>query len=315
MIIKLKKPVIQGANNCTLIIDKCTILFPSKTGDEHSGVLATAINAEKAGLLKQTKIRVRQYTRKFFIPQFEEYGKVLFFTRPKFPSQAPFGVEFNPNRLGKEKTNELLGFIYQHFFFGDWKEFAEQATLSRADVSIDILGLDIRKAFFSAPGAKTSQSYHGIGNRKQSEIYNFPGNKRLTIYDKAAERRERAKKDKSIVVADIPEAWTRAETNLRKCGKLRNLKSLKNPLLDFSIAQRTKPEGVDQDFWKMLCLAADNTCFEHVLGMINSSALRNKIKKHQAAHPVNGWDANKLWEQWPGAVKNSGLIDFLANLE
>ncbi len=315
MIIKLKKHKKQHANNCTLIIDKCSILFPSKSGDEHSAVLASSINAENAGLLKQTNIRVRNYTRKYFIPQFEEYGKVLFFTRPKYPSQAPFGVEFNPTKLGKEKTNALLEFIYQHFFFGDWKAYAEQATLSRADVSIDVLGLDIRKAFFSAPGAKTSQCFHGVGNRKQSEIHNFPGNKRLTIYDKAAERRERAKKDKTIVVADIPAAWTRAETNLRKCGMLRNLINLKNPLLDFSIVQRTKPEGVDQDLWNLLCLAADNTCFENVLEMISSSALRNKIKKHQAAHPIDGWDANKLWEQWPEAVKNSGLIDFLSNLE
>jgi hypothetical protein len=85
----------------------------------------------------------------------------------------------------------------------------------------------------------------------------------------------------------------------------RNLKNLKNPLLDFSIVQRTKPDGVDQDLWNLLCLAADNTCFENVLGMINSSALRTKIRNHLAAHPINGWNANKKFIR--ACLKNSKL--------
>jgi|GEM_PF-4153072 len=309
-IIKLKKPIKLGATNCTLSIDKCTVLFSAKTYEENSSILATAINAQQAGLLKQENFKVRNYTRKYSIPQFEEFGKVIVFTRPKFPSQAPFGFEFNPNRLGKTKTAELHKFIYGLFIYGDWQEYATRAVLSRADVAVDVMGLEIGQAFFSAPAAKTSQCFHGKGNRKQSEIHNFPGNKRLTIYDKSVERRERAKKDKTIVLADIPPAWTRVETNLRKCGMLCNLPKLKNPFLDFSIVQRSRPKDVDQDFWRVFCLAADNTSFGAELGAINSSALRNKIKCHQAAHPAIGWDAEKLWEQWPIAVENSGLIDF-----
>ena len=123
-------------------------------------------------------------------------------------------------------------------------------------------------------------------------------------------KRSWPKKNKKIVLCDIPAVWTRVEANLAKCGLLKNLGTLKNPFLDFSISQIVKPQEFDDNLWKFFCIAADATSTGAM--MMKLSAMQRKtLIIHQSKNPVIGWDAKKLWGLWPDAVANSGLTDFL----
>lgn len=309
-IIKLKKPKKANANKCTLSIDKLTLLVRVNYADETKLFEQIALTLCEIGWLKPENTKVRNYRRSYSIPEFEEFGKVLISTRPKFATQAPLRLETNPNRLGKSAVNILLKKVCDHFLGGDWKEFSSRVDVSRADVAIDLFDLSITQAHFSAPGAKMYQCFHGNGGRKQTEIMKFPGNKRISIYDKASELKESAQKSKKIVENDIPPVWTRVEANLVKCGLLKNLGNLKNPFLDFSMSQIVKPQDFDDNFWKFFCIAADATNTGAMMASL-SAIQRKTLKIHQFKNPIVGWNAKKLWELWPDAVANSGLTDFL----
>jgi len=309
-IIKLKMPKKANANNCTLSIDKATLLIRAYYADETKLFEQIALTLCEIGWLKPENTKVRNYSRSYSVPEFEDHGKVLISTRPKFAANAPLRLETNPNRLGKSAVNILLKEVCDHFLDGDWKEFSSRVDISRADVAIDLFNLSITQAHFSAPGAKLFQCFHGNGGRKQTEIMKFPGNKRISIYDKASEQKELAQKNKKITLCDIPSVWTRVEANLAKCGRLKNLGNLKNPFLDFSMSQIVKPQDFDDNFWKFFCIAADATSTGAMMASL-SAIQRKTLKIHQSKYPIIGWDAKKLWELWPDAVANSGLTDFL----
>jgi hypothetical protein len=282
------------------IIDNISIVFSGLNSEIESGIKNTYVGWLMAGDLKPTHTSRNGYKKNSKFREDKYGGRVLFSVLPVKPNAAPFRVEFNPAKLGKKLVEELVLDITAEMLIGGVGTFYKHARVTRVDVAFDLFGLELNELFLWSDGNIVNQTFQKEGMRTETVIQSYSKIKQLVIYNKAKEMA-----DKGLI--PISDPWTRVEARARSCGYLTSLANLNNPLLGFHICHRERPEHVGHNFWILLNAAVDLTTAQSVVQKLTPSG-RVKIKKIFNSSPLDIWDAEKLWQNWPDILKASGLL-------
>ena len=210
--------------------------------------------------------------------------------------------ELNPSTLGFEG---LKAFVYDfgQFFLSDgYAEFYQRARVSRLDVAFDIHGMDINDAHIWSNSLKVSQKYNGVGGRTETLILGSKKGRSTVIYNKAAQLLQ----NKDIAPT---EPCTRLEARLKNACMLKNLKNLKNPLLDLYISSMKPPKGLDKDLW-LLFNAYSHAKTQNAALQSLSPKIRKVLTTELKNQHVDYWNSKELWATWPDIIIKSGLYAY-----
>ena len=288
------------AINCTGKIDNISLVFGGYDPDQTKLYLARILHMNGIGALKQIKVARNGFARNFKLMEDKFEQRVLISCMSTKPNGPAFRLEFNPDKLGPEGTAAVLGVVATDILGGGFAELYERARVTRFDVAFDLFGFSLSHAHFWANETSSSQTYNAIGMRTETLVFNQSKRRQVVVYDKAAEQ-----KSKGIQPKVTP--WTRIEVRKRNAGQLAALKSTKCPFLDFHVSSREKPASISEATWVLINAASGPMMLQAVLGQLPMSQralVKNTLKKQ----PVVGWNAAKLWKEWPTTVNGSGLL-------
>ncbi|KNG95023.1 hypothetical protein [Pseudaestuariivita atlantica] len=288
------------AINCTGKIDNISLVFGGYDPDHTKLYLSRILQMSSNGALKQVKVARNGFARNFMLKEdlFEE--RVLVSCMSTKPNGPAFRLEFNPSKLGPESTATVLSIVASDILEGGTSELYERARVTRFDVAFDLFGFSLSQAHFWANETSSSQTYNAVGMRTETLVFNQSKRRQVVVYDKAAERTS-----KGIQPKVSP--WTRIEVRKRNAGQLAALKSTKCPFLDFHVSCRKKPADISEATWVLINAASGPMMLQAVLGQLPMSK-RALVKNILKKHPLEGWNAAKLWKEWPTIVNESGLL-------
>lgn len=288
------------AINCTGKIDNISMVFSGYDAEHTKIYQARMIQMSEAGDLKQTKAAKNGFARNYKLREDQFGSRVLVSTLFNKPGGPALRLEFNPAKLGPEKTMEVLGLVASQILEGGLLELYSRARVTRFDVAFDLFGFSLSQAHFWAENAISAQTFNGIGMRTQTLVFNLTKRRQVVVYDKATEQ-----KSKGIVPDFNP--WTRVEVRKRNAGQLAALKYTKCPFLDFHLSSREKPHGLSETSWVLINAATGPMMLQTVLGQLPMSK-RAAVKNALVKQPLVGWNAGKIWKSWPQIVEESGLL-------
>jgi hypothetical protein len=86
------------------------------------------------------------------------------------------------------------------------------------------------------------------------------------------------------------------------------LGSFKNPFTEISLAYPKAPKGVKPYAWTFFIDSCDRRGQTAALAMLPDGKLRTSYKKALDAAHASFWRPGKIWEAWPVALLNSGVV-------
>jgi hypothetical protein len=215
----------------------------------------------------------------------------------------------NPALLGRPGIeafkDHLIDFLGTHYMYS---QIAEQCSITRVDVAVDLVNLPIGQTFFSGTSAGKKHAYFSeagdletlyLGIKKGSK------NADTKVYNKTQEYI-----DKGKLLPHGPLAQTRVEVTRQSIKKsIVTLPTLKNPLTKedmLVLGQGGTPEL--EHHWQLFI---DSCWLRGVEGALKSlpEGVRDKYAEAFQERAVSVWRPNELWQYWPRVLSNIGLID------
>jgi hypothetical protein len=237
-------------------------------------------------------------------------GKLM--NNPK--EQAFLRFDFNPARLGptglslfKDELNNILHDTQNT----SWAELATKAKITRLDIAVDLINVDIEDMMFRfAKAGGKSGSYFGVGSKLETRYLNVTsGGSNTYVYD----RRQRLLDLQNDGKGSGPEygetPHTRIEFRTDSTRPVVDLPNLLNHLKKievFDIDALSPPE--EAHHWRLF---QDSCRYRGLSGALEllPEGLRQEYEDTVKTVESELWRPDKLWEKWPESLEASGLLD------
>lgn len=301
------KSKIHHHNNQSItdpIIDKISITVHPATQQLRDEIFTSIWQVIDASEYFADARKSRDYYHATFILIPGSTERVYFQFGPRKPDYPFCRLEFNPHKLGINGMNELHSTLSLIFPEG-WGTVLQYGRVSRIDVAVDLVGLQMDQFHFLPQTGCTSRLYGRNGLLETLYSGSSRGNQ-TRVYDRTAEHKSRKQK--------LPGPPTvRVERCLRNPGiPLSKLASLKNPFEKMVLIppMPERPDGVSETKWAGFLDSARVRGLPAAL-QLQSPAVRAQFRKHVKSAPLPLWDPVKVWEDWPVVV--SALVGQLAS--
>jgi hypothetical protein len=219
-------------------------------------------------------------------------------------------LEFNPTALGAPgiaflKT-QLEALVLDGLSFAD---VVANGKVTRVDIAVDIVGVHLadllvttktegKQHWYLSDEGKPETAYLAM---KQSDK-----NAKWTAYNKRQQLKDSLQPPAIQAYGGL--SHTRIEYRATPMKAFPALGSLKNPLNDISLAYPNAPKAVKPYAWTFFvdsCVRRGQTA---ALAMLPDGKLRKTYQKSLDAAHASFWRPGKIWEAWPDAMLNSGVV-------
>jgi len=216
--------------------------------------------------------------------------------------------EFNPNGVGSGAVNafrQSIPLLTAGYF--DYKALATQGKVTRLDIAVDLVNIDIEDLLIGTRKPGVTSSYFGLSGKAETKYLNVnKKGSRMYVYD----RRALLDKLNAEGIGQPSEfgnaKYTRVEVRTEVATAITAMADMSNRLLKidlFDIEAVTPLE--EPHHWRLF---QDSCRYRGLAGALAllpegvRSAYRAAIT---SAPPL--WRATELWGHWPAALKTSGL--------
>jgi hypothetical protein len=214
-------------------------------------------------------------------------------------------VEFNPSNIGPTGVaafRKSVPLITANQF--DYTAFAKHGRVTRIDIAVDLVNIDIEDLLISTPKPGVTNGYFGITGKAETKYLNVnKSGSKLYVYDKKAALKAVGK------VSEFGEAkLTRVERRTHPNVPIVALPEMNNRLkaidiLDIEAA--TPPEELHH--WKLFQDACRYRGLAGALALLPAD-IRAAYEAAISDASATLWRPDDLWKTWPEALNTSGLL-------
>jgi hypothetical protein len=191
-----------------------------------------------------------------------------------------------------------------------YKKLAHSGKVTRLDIAVDLVNIDLEDLLISTAKPGISQSYFGLTGKAETKYLNV--NKKgsnLYVYDRKTllqkQKAEGKGSGSEFGQAKYTRVEVRAEPNLpiAKLSKLKN-RLKKIALIDIEAAK--PPE--EEHHWKLF---QDSCRYRGLAGALVRlpNNVRQKYEAAIASAETGFWNPELLWSFWPEVLSSSGLAE------
>jgi hypothetical protein len=216
--------------------------------------------------------------------------------------------ELNPNGVGPagvQAFRQSLPMLTAGHF--DYQALATQGRVTRTDIAIDLVNIDIEDLLIASAKPGVTSSYFGVTGKAETKYLNVRrSGSKLYVYDRRA-LLEKMQAEGSGKPSEFGATkYTRVEVRTEVNAPIAAMAGMSNRLLKidlFDIDAVAPPE--EPHHWKLF----QDSC--RYRGLAGALALLPKDKQGayeaaiKSADPL--WLPKALWGHWPEALKTSGL--------
>jgi hypothetical protein len=211
-----------------------------------------------------------------------------------YPSTGIHPAALGASGIAFLKT-QLEALVLDGLSFND---IVTKGKVTRLDIAVDIVGVHLADLivsiksggkhhwYYSAEG-KPETGYHGMKKSDKNAKW-ITYNKRQQVKDSPEPPAEQAYGGLS---------HTRIE-----------YRALKSPLTQISLAYPQAPKGVKTYEWSFFIDSCARRGQAAALEMLPEGKLRESYQKSLDAAQTTFWRPNRIWEAWPDALLNSGIV-------
>jgi hypothetical protein len=219
-------------------------------------------------------------------------------------------LEFNPTALGKPGIAFLKTQLEALVMNGlSFKDIIANGKVTRVDIAVDIVGVHLadllvktmtggKQHWYLSDEGKPETGYLAI---KQSDK-----NAKWTAYNKRQQLKDSPNPPATQAYGGL--SRTRIEYRATPMKAFPALGSLKNPFTEISLAYPNAPKGVKPYAWTFFIDSCVRRGQAAALAMLPDGKLRNSYQKSLDAAHASFWRPGKIWEAWPDALHNSGVV-------
>lgn len=235
-------------------------------------------------------------------------GAVLVQCAPIKSPVALLRFEFNPNGVGLtgvEAFRQSIPMLTAGHF--DYKALAAYGNVTRADIAVDLVNIDIEDLLIATTKPGVTNSYFGVTGKAETKYLNVnKGGSKLYVYDRRALLEKMQAEGTGKPSEFGATKYTRVEVRTEVNAPIAAMAGMSNRLLKidlFDIDAVAPPE--EPHHWKLF----QDLC--RYRGLAGALALLPKDKQGaygaaiKSADPL--WLPKALWGHWPEALKTSGL--------
>jgi hypothetical protein len=220
-------------------------------------------------------------------------------------------LEFNPTELGAPGIAFLKTQLEKLVLDGlSFSDIIAKGKVTRVDIAVDIVGIHLADVLLLVKGGG-KQHWYLSGDGKPETGYLGMSKKAKNAKLKAYNKRQEVKDHSKVPVEQAHGglSHTRVEYIFKTPNKsFLELNTLKNPFDKISLAYPKAPKGVKAYAWVFFmdsCVRRGQTA---ALAMIPEGKLRKSYQKAIDDSQASFWRPGKIWEAWPAALVNSGVV-------
>jgi len=131
-------------------------------------------------------------------------------------------------------------------------------------------------------------------------------NAKLKAYNKRQEVKDHSTSATDQAYGGL--SHTRIEYHYTTSKTFLELNTLKNPFTKISLAYPKAPKGVKPYAWTFFIDSCVRRGQPAALAMLPDGKLRNSYQKSLDAAHASFWRPGKIWQAWPDALLNSGVV-------
>lgn len=219
-------------------------------------------------------------------------------------------LEFNPTALGAPG----IAFLKKHLeeLVPDGLSFAHiiaNGKITRLDVAVDLVGISLTDLLVSAKSGgkqhwylsatgKPETGYLGIGKSDK--------NAKWKTYNKRQQVKDTVKTLAEPAYGGL--SHTRVEYTYTPMKSFLHLGKLENRFTEFSVAYPMAPKGVKSHQWAFFIDSCSRRGEKAASALLPEGTLRSRYEKALVSAHASFWRPEKIWEAWPEALVNCGLL-------
>ncbi len=217
--------------------------------------------------------------------------------------------EFNPNRIGQAGVTAFRQAIPEltagHF---DYQALVEHGQVTRADIAVDLVNIDIEDLLISTPKPGVTNAYFGVSGKAETKYLNVTkGGSNLYVYD----RRASLKKAHTEGIGEPSQygetKCTRVEVRTEVNAPLTAMPGMSNRLLKIDLVDIEAAVPPEQPHhWRLFQDACRYRGLAGALALLPEEVRGAYEVAVKSADKL--WRPEELWSHWPEALTSSGLI-------
>jgi hypothetical protein len=219
-------------------------------------------------------------------------------------------LEFNPTALGASgiaflKT-QLEVLVLDGLSFND---VVTNGKVTRLDIAVDIVGVHLADLIVSIKSGGKHHWYYSANGKPETGYLGMKKsdkNAKWTAYNKRQQVKDSPEPPAEQAYGGL--SHTRIEYRAKPNKPFSELGTLKSPLTQISLAYPQAPKGVKTYEWSFFIDSCARRGQPAALAMLPDGKLRNSYQKSLDAAHASFWRPGKIWEAWPDALLNSGVV-------
>ena len=217
-------------------------------------------------------------------------------------------LDMNPSALGPDSMKALHQAIPKitagHVEYAD---ILAEGNITRFDIAVDIVNLDIEDVFIATKNPGKSHSYFSaVGKAETTYLGVTSKGSKLYVYDKKTQLAETGKKQPAPFFRQAK--WTRVEFRKQFEKPPAKLASSHNPFKDIRLIDVEAPKLPVQPYvWNMFI---DSCRYRGIEGALKQvpSLFRKDFKAAILTSKDYVWKPEDLWGYWPETLKKSRIL-------
>lgn len=217
-------------------------------------------------------------------------------------------LDMNPSVLGAsgmKALHQAIPKLTAGLF--EYADIVNAGNVTRLDIAVDIVNLDIEDVFISTKGLGKSHSYFSAAGKAETIYLNVTGKgSKLSIYDKKTQLAETGSKQPHTFYKQAKQTRVEFRKNYEKPpAKLLNSQ---NPFKEIRLIDVEAPELPTQPYiWKLFTDSCHYRGIEGALQQLDFS-LRKKFGGAILDSKDYVWKPDELWSYWPHTLKASQIL-------
>lgn len=223
-------------------------------------------------------------------------------------------LDWNPAKAGPTATAQIVNTLGRHV--PEFQMAWANANITRADLTVDVIGLQIEQVYAFTGSANTRQITYRENKGKLNAFYlGVPkSQRRLAVYDRrfrefGNDSRFARPRDTGRAPYLLP-SETRFEFRFTRIGKISEISSFENGLSRYSIALAYKARAYEGDTsWRRFVEQCDRFGAQDALSIIADPRRRALYRRILETHCAPDWfDRHVIWTEAVRVMRNALII-------
>ena len=241
-----------------------------------------------------------------YLPDIDEH--IRFYCFPRNKSNNFLKVEWIPSKVDSVEVANFVNLILP----GGYAELITYGKITRVDITTLLENIGLNEILYHYPNLKVNKTYAGTGGVQSVYLGAASSEKRITLYDKQQQIKEKNKKKAKMHKIKVPKQKSiQIEYKFRPKGKivtLSNLQSAGQPFYEKLEILRLRfipKQATDFDSLVNVTISNMQTRgFNKALQMIDGKKRRDKVATRiKKLCLADWWNPSILWETLPYAIE------------